>query len=290
MRESRGEKIFYFFNYIVLTLIGFITLYPFVYVFSASLSSADAVITGKVWFFPVDITWESYRRVLIEDGIWMAYANTLYYTVVGTIVNIAFTVLGAYPLSKRRLMGRSFFSMMIAFTMLFGAGMIPFYLNIRDLGLLDTRASIILGFAISTWLVIIMRTFFQSIPEEMEEAAKVDGGTDLQIMWRIYLPLSVPALAAISLFYAVARWNAYFWAMVLVTDDQKIPLQVLLRKLVVQMKPSEEMMAVSDVASTFSVETVIYATIIISILPIIAVYPFIQKFFVKGVMIGSLKG
>lgn len=274
----------------MLTLIGFITLYPFVYVFSASLSSADAVITGKVWFFPVDITWESYRRVLIEDGIWMAYANTLYYTVVGTIVNIAFTVLGAYPLSKRRLMGRSFFSMMIAFTMLFGAGMIPFYLNIRDLGLLDTRASIILGFAISTWLVIIMRTFFQSIPEEMEEAAKVDGGTDLQIMWRIYLPLSVPALAAISLFYAVARWNAYFWAMVLVTDDQKIPLQVLLRKLVVQMKPSEEMMAVSDVASTFSVETVIYATIIISILPIIAVYPFIQKFFVKGVMIGSLKG
>jgi len=276
-------------NYVLLTLIGCAALYPFLYIVSASISPAELVVTGKVLLLPKSVTWESYERVLSEDGIWIAYANTIYYTLAGTLVSVAFTVLGAYPLSKARLMGRSFISFFIAFTMLFNAGIIPFYLNIRDLGLLDTRAAIIFAFAVSTWLVIMLRTFFQSIPVEMEEAAKIDGATDGEILWKVYLPLSAPALATISLFYAVSRWNGYFWAMVLLQDESKIPLQVLLQKLVVQMRPSETMIATSD-AAVVSSETVIYATIIVSILPIVAVYPFIQKYFVKGVMIGSVKG
>lgn len=290
MIASRGEKVFYAVNYVLLTLLGLLTLYPFLYVAAASLSAADAVVTGKVWLIPQGFTLDSYYKVVMEEGIWTAYANTIFYTVAGTFISVLFTVLGAYPLSKRRLMGRSIFSFIIAFTMLFTAGMIPMYLNFVNLDLLNTRTSIIIGFALSTWLVIVMRTFFQSVPDEMEEAAKVDGATDRQILWNIYLPLAVPALATISLFYAVDKWNGYFWAMVLIRDEDKIPLQVLLKKLVVEMKPSDEMMAVSDVAASFSAETVIYATIIVSILPIVLVYPFIQKYFVKGVMVGSLKG
>jgi putative aldouronate transport system permease protein len=290
MKSTIGEQTFYVVNYIMLAVLGFVTVYPFLYVFAASLSSAEAVVTGKVLLFPKDITFESYRRVLSEEGIWIAYANTMYYTVVGTAANLLFTVLGAYPLSKKRVMGRTWISFMIAFTMLFNAGMIPMFLNINQLGLMNTRTSIIIAFAVSTWLVIIMRTFFQSIPDEMEEAAKVDGASDMQILWRIYLPLSVPALVAISLFYAVGRWNSYFWAMVLLRDENKVPLQVLLKRLIVEMNPTEEMMAATDVAQSFSQETVIYATIIVSILPIIVIYPLIQKHFVKGVMIGSLKG
>ncbi len=290
MKATKGEQIFYTFNYIFLAVLGFVTLYPFLYVLAASMSSSEAVVTGKVLLLPKDLTFESYRRVLGEQGLWIAYANTVFYTVVGTAVNVLFTLLGAYPLSKKRLMGRTAVSFMIAFTMLFSAGMIPMFLNINELGLMNTRTSIIIAFAVSTWLVIVLRTFFQSIPDEMEEAAKVDGATDVQILMKIYLPLSVPALVAISLFYAVGRWNSFFWAMVLLRDEHLIPLQVLLKKLVVEMKPTDDMMAMSDTAQSFSQETVIYATIIVSILPIIIVYPFIQKFFVKGVMIGSLKG
>lgn len=290
MLATRGEKIFYAINYMLLTLLGLLTLYPFLYVAAASLSSADAVVTGDVWLIPKGFTWDSYVKVVTEDGIWTAYANTVFYTVAGTFVSVLFTVLGAYPLSKRRLMGRSAFSFIIAFTMLFTAGMIPTYLNFVNLNLLNTRTSIIVGFALSTWLVIVLRTFFQSVPDEMEEAGKVDGASDRQILWHIYMPLAVPALATISLFYAVDKWNGYFWSMVLLRDEDKIPLQVLLKKLVVEMKPSDEMMAVTDTAASFSAETVIYATIIVSIIPIVAVYPFIQKYFVKGVMVGSLKG
>ncbi|MNI22892.1 L-arabinose transport system permease protein AraQ [compost metagenome] len=173
--------------------------------------------------------------------------------------------------------------------MLFSAGMIPFYLNLRDLGLLDTRIAILFAFAITTFNVIILRSFFQSIPEELEEAAKVDGASDFRVMWNIVLPLSKPSLAAISLFYAVARWNGYFWAMVILQDERKIPLQVLLNKLVVEMKPTAEMIGTMDAVS-YSSETVIYATIIVSVIPIVVLYPFIQKYFVKGVMIGSVKG
>jgi putative aldouronate transport system permease protein len=289
MKLSKGEKAFSVCNHIFLALLALSTVYPFLYVLSASISSGDAVVTGRVMFWPVDLTFDAYKQVLKENSLWMAYANTIFYTLAGTVVNVMFTIFGAYPLSKKRLLGRGAIGFFIAFTMLFSAGMIPFYLNLRELGLINTRTAIIFAFAISTFNVVILRSFFQSIPEDLEEAAKVDGATDAQVLWRIVLPLSKPSLAAISLFYAINRWNGYFWAMVILKDEDKIPLQVLLNKLVVSMKPTEDMMMTSDVAA-FSQETVIYATIVLSVVPIVAVYPFIQKYFVKGVMIGSIKG
>ncbi|MEF2246602.1 MULTISPECIES: carbohydrate ABC transporter permease [unclassified Paenibacillus] len=286
LKQSAGEKVFSVFNYILLAAIALLTLYPFVYVLSASISSADAVIRGKVILLPSDITFESYAKVLAEKGIWIAYANTIFYTVFGVAANLLFTVSGAYALSKKRLMGRTAISFFIALTMWFQAGMIPTYLNLRDLSLLDNRFTIIIAFAITTFYVFLMRTFFQSIPEELEEAAKVDGASDLQVLRMVYLPLSKAALATIGLFYAVLRWNGYFWAMIILKDENKVPLQVLLKKLIVEMNIMDEM---GDM-TVYSKETVIYATIVVSIIPIIAVYPFIQKYFVKGVMVGSIKG
>lgn len=289
MRLSRGEKIFSVINYLFLSLLALSTIYPFIYVFSASISKAQYVLRGDVVLLPKGITWESYRTVLAEKGLWIAYANTIFYTVAGTLVNLLFTMMGAYPLSKKRLMGRTAIGFFIAFTMMFSAGMIPTYLNLKDLGLLNSRTGFLLAFAISTMNVIILRTFMQAIPEELEESAKVDGASDWRILWSIYLPLSKPALATIGLFYAVGHWNSYFWAMVLLKAESKMPLQVLLKKLVVQMEVSDEIKNLSDLSVTAQ-ETVIYATIIVATLPILIVYPFIQKFFVKGVMIGSLKG
>ncbi|MBD2868590.1 carbohydrate ABC transporter permease [Paenibacillus arenilitoris] len=287
MTESRGEKIFYAVNYVVLSICALAALYPFLYVLFASISSPEAVVTGEVVFLPQDLTWDAYAAVFKEQAIWTGYANTVYYTVIGTLASMAFTICGAYALSKRRLLGRKLFNMLIAFTLIFQAGMIPTYLNFRSMDMLDTRLAIVLGFAITTFNVIILRTFFQEIPEEMEEAARMDGAGEASVLWRIVLPLSRAALATIALFYAVARWNGYLWAMILLKDPDKIPLQVLLNRLVVQMKPTDTMLA--DSAFTVG-ETIVYATIIVAVVPIVAVYPFIQKYFVKGVMIGSLKG
>ncbi|MFJ2043333.1 carbohydrate ABC transporter permease [Paenibacillus taichungensis] len=287
MTESRGEKVFYVFNYIILGLFACLTLYPFLYVLSASISSPQAVVTGEVLLLPKGITWGAYTSVLGEKGIWTGYGNTIFYTVVGTLTSMILTICGAYPLAKKRLKGRTTINLIISFTLIFNAGMIPMYLNFQSLGLLDNRFGIIIGFAISTFNFVILRTFFQSLPEEIEEAARIDGAGDIGVMMRIVLPLSKAPLATIGLFYAVSRWNGYFWSMIMLRDESKFPLQVLLNRLVVQMKPSENMM--NDVSFTTG-ETVIYATIVVAIIPIIAVYPFIQKYFVKGVMIGSLKG
>ncbi|WP_191561384.1 carbohydrate ABC transporter permease [Metabacillus idriensis] len=287
--KSPGSKTADIVIYGIVGLIALLCIYPFIYVFSASISSADAVIKGDVLLLPKDITFDAYKQVLTEPGIWMAYGNTIFYTVVGTLFSMFVTICGAYPLSKKRLKGRSFFAFFIAFTMWFNAGIIPTYLNLKTLGLLDTRTAIIVGFAVSTFLVFIMRSFFQSVPDSLEESAKVDGANDFQILWKIFLPLSKPALITVGLFYAVNRWNGYFWSMIVLTDESKIPLQVLLKKLIVEMSVKEDMANSLDVASQSSAETVIYATIIVSILPIVAVYPYLQKYFVKGTMIGGIK-
>ncbi|MTH54342.1 ABC transporter permease subunit [Bacillus mangrovi] len=289
MKKSKGERFTDLLIYIFLALLAAVCIYPFIYVFSASISSAQSVIAGEVILFPKEITFLSYAKVLEDPAIWTAYGNTIFYTVIGTAVNLLLTICGAYPLSKKRLRGKAFIAFFIAFTMWFQAGIIPTYLNFKELGLLDTRTSIIVGFAISTFLVFILRSFFQSIPDSLEESAKVDGANDLQILMKIYLPLSKPALVTVGLFYAVARWNGYFWAMVLLNDESKIPLQVMLKKLIVEMTVSEQVLATADVMMEFSRETIIYATIFVSILPILIVYPFLQKYFVKGTMLGGIK-
>jgi putative aldouronate transport system permease protein len=289
MKQSFSDKLSSGFIAVILIMLSAVCLYPFVYVLSASFSSGSAVITGEVLLFPKDITLDSYKSILAKDGLWQAYGNTVFYTVAGTAFSILLTICGAYPLSKSRLVGRTFVAFFIAFTLWFGAGLIPTYLNFKELGLLDTRTSIIVGFAVSAFLVILLRTFFQSIPDSLEESAKMDGANDLQILRHIYLPLSKPALVTVGLIYAVGKWNSYFWAMILLNDESKIPLQVLLKKMIVEMSLNEELTGSMNAANAMSQETFIYATIIVSILPIVLVYPFLQKYFVKGTMIGGIK-
>ncbi|MGL1891217.1 MAG: carbohydrate ABC transporter permease [Spirochaetaceae bacterium] len=289
MIHSKSEKISSAVIYVIVGIIGTLALYPFIYVLSSSFSSGDAVNTGKVLLFPKEFTLNAYKKVFEEDALWLAYANTFYYTIFGTMVNLILTILGAYPLSKKRLKGRSQISFFIAFSMWFNAGMIPFYLNLRDLHLLNSRFGILIAFGITTFNVILMRTFFQSVPVSLEEAAQIDGASDWYILTRIYLPISKASMATIGLFYGVSRWNGYFWSMLLLSDDKKVPLQVILKKLIVEMSMNEETMDMVTSAE-FSKETFMYATIIVSIIPVLIAYPYLQKHFTKGAMVGSVKG
>ena len=289
MRITKGEKIFNYVNIFLLVLLCAIWLYPFLVVLSSSISSADAVKAGRVMLLPIELTLDAYVQVFQMKGLWMAYANTIFLTVVGTLVSLVLSICAAYPLSKKQFRGRTILTLLIALTMWFQPGIIPTYLNIRNLGLLDTRTSLIIGFACSAFYIILLRTFFQSIPGTLEEAAKIEGANELQILKDIYLPLSTPGLITIGLYYAIQRWNGFFWASVLLNDQSKIPLQVLLKKLIVDMDVALEQINSVDIVN-YSQETVIFATIIVSIIPIVMIYPFIQKFFIKGIMVGSIKG
>ncbi len=290
MMGNFKRNIFDYIIYAIIILVCILCLYPFIYVLSSSLSSPDAVASAKVWFFPVDFNFDAYKKIFEDQQILIGYANAFYYTILGTLVNIILTVSGAYPLSKRRLRGRKLMTILITFTMWFNAGMIPFYLNLRDLNLLDKRITLIIAFGCSAFYVILLRTNFQSIPEEIEESAKIDGANDLTILFKIFLPLAKPAIATVGLYYAVSRWNGYFWAMLILKDPKKIPLQVILKKMIVEMDIGEEAMQSADAILSLSKETLIFATIIIGVIPMLIIYPFIQKYFEKGSMVGSVKG
>lgn len=281
------------FNAIII-LIGIIivvlTLYPIFYVVIASLSRPFFVETGEVMFWVKGFTWDSYVKAFQKPGIWTAYGNSILYTVGGVLVNMVFTSAMAYALSKERLIFRKFFTFLAVFTLWFNAGIIPTYMNFVDFNLIDTRSAIFFGFAINTYNLIILKSFFEQLPKSIEEAAIIDGASNSRIFANIYLPLSKPALATIGMFYAVSRWNGYFWAMNLLKDDAKIPLQVLLKKLIVDRAANETEASIITQASLSSPTTVIYAIIVISIIPMMIVYPFIQKYFKKGATIGSVKG
>ncbi len=276
-----------------LFLISALALYPFIYVLSASLSNSNAVAAGNVLLYPIGgVHFNSYKKVAEIPNLWVAYGNTFYYTFVGTATCMLFSITGAYALSKQRLMGRKFLTIFVTATMWFKAGgIVPEFLNFRDLGLYNTRAVPIIGFAVVAFNIILLKTYFESVPASLEESAQLDGASDLKILWSIYMPLSKPGIATVSLFYAVSKWNGYFWSMILLRDESKIPLQVLLRKLIVEMNATSEFSDALQMAQQgYSVETVVYATIIISIIPIVIMYPFIQKYFAKGAMIGAVKG
>ncbi len=290
MLVTKSERSFSFLMSTIGVIISIISLYPIFYVLIASLSRPYFVENGDVMFWVKGFTFESYRQAFAKDGLWMAYANTIFYTVVGVFTNMAFTTTMAYALSKQRLPFRKFFTFMTVFTMWFTAGMIPLYMTFVDLGLLNTRASVIIGFAINTYNLIIMKSFFEQVPKSMEEAAHIDGASNIHIFWHIYLPLSKAALATVGMFYAVGRWNGYFWAMNLLKDDNKIPLQVLLKKLIVDRVANETEAAIVTADSLASPTTVIYALIIIAIIPMVIAYPFVQKYFKKGATVGSIKG
>lgn len=289
-KKSVGEIIFDIFNICIMIFIIIITLYPFWYVTVASFSNPKLVAQrGGLMLVPRDITMRAHRAVFQNPNIWSGYKNTIIYVVVGTAINIFMTTLGAYGLSRRNLYGRNLIMGMIVFTMFFGGGLIPTFLIIKSLGMVDTRWSMLIPNAISTYNMIIMRTAFEGIPISLEESARIDGATDFTIMWRIIVPLSLPVMAVMTLFYAVGHWNSFFNAMVYLRSRELYPLQLILREILI-IETMEEMM--TDIVTDREPigETIKYATIIISTVPILCVYPFLQKYFVKGVLVGSLKG
>ncbi len=290
MKETRGEKIFYICNNIGLILLTCLILYPIVYVISASFSAGDSIKAGRVVLLPVDFDLAAYKYVFTDNTIWMAYLNSFFYTIFGAGLSMVLTIMGAYTLSKPDLPGRKFINIMITITMWFGAGMIPTYLNFRDLGLLDTRLGILLHGTVSAYNMILLKNFFNSVPKSLEEACEIDGASQLQILTKVYLPLSKASIATITLFYAVGRWNEYMWPMIIINSDALIPLQVVVKKIIVDLKESFDATQDTQVYGALSNEGVIYATIVISSVPMLLLYPFIQKYFVKGVMIGAVKG
>lgn len=287
--KTKGDKVFDAILYIFMALVIIVTIYPIWYIVVASFSSNNAISMGKVTLWIKEFTLESYAQVVTQKNLWVAYANTIFYSVLGTAVNMVITILTGYALSKKWLPGRRFLMLFFLLSMWFSPGMMATYINYRDLGMINSRWAMLIIGAINTYNTILMRSFFESIPEALEESARIDGASDLRIMIQIYLPLSTAALMTISLYYFVSHWNAYFWSMILLQDDSKIPLQVLLKKLVVQMTGNSSETANMDF-TVMSRETVVYATMVIAILPMLIVYPFVQKFFVKGVMIGAVKG
>lgn len=287
---GRGEKAFNVSMNILGVIISLVCLYPIWYVLISSFSKPFFVDSGAVLFRPVGFNLDSYRQAFAKDGLLMAYGNTFFYTIAGLLFNMFFTSTMAYALSRKRLFGRKAFTLLVVFTMWFNAGVIPTYLNFKSLRLLDSRLSLLLGFAINAYNLIILKSFFEQVPESLEEAAFMDGASNVRIFAQIFIPLSKPALLTVGMMYAVNRWNSYFWAMNLIRSDSKLPLQVYLKKMIVDGFAGGEDSVVLTQSSTWSQMTVIYAVIMIAIIPMMIAYPFIQKYFKTGMTIGAVKG
>lgn len=293
IRESRGDRIFNAVNYTILTIFLLIVLYPLVYVVSASLSDGSAVIAGKVVLWPVDFSLLAYKKIFEYDSIWTGYGNSLYYAIVGTILNVFLTLCAAYALSRNDLFGRKFFMGLFVFTMFFNGGLIPTYLLVKDLGMLNTRAAMIIPQALSVWNLIIAITYFRvAIPRELLEASQLDGCNDVQYFFRILLPLSVPIIAVLTLFYAISHWNQFFAALIYLSDRNLFPLQLVLRDILIQSQVDMNMMVdlQSMAAKEALRELLKYALIVVASVPVLLIYPFVQKYFVRGIMLGAVKG
>ncbi|MGJ8610315.1 MAG: carbohydrate ABC transporter permease [Octadecabacter sp.] len=285
---SKGDKRFVIINMFLIAIFTISTMYPFIYIGALSFSSGFAARAGTVILTPIDSTIEAYKYILSQRMFWVSYGNTFFYTIAGTIMSLMFLIPGAYALSRPQLYGRRFWNLLVAFTMWFNAGMIPFFLNMRDLGLLDSYFGILIGFAVNGFNLILLRNFFEGVPSSFEEAARMDGANDFQVLWKVYMPLAKPAIATVALFCLVSRWNGFFWAMVLLRDEDKIPLQVYLRHTIATLSDDQEFGA-TLIGAPYSVETVSAAIIVCSIIPVLIVYPFIQKYFEKGILLGGVK-
>ncbi len=292
VKETLSDHILDLFIIVVLVLLNIIMLYPFLYVISTSFSDPAAVIAGKVWLYPIGFDLRAYTQMVIHPLFKSSYFNTILYTIAGTIAVLLFTTISAYPLSRNKFNIRGFISKIYVVTMFFGGGMIPMYLTMKNLHLIDKRLAMVLPGVISAWNLIIMRSFFKSIPESLHESAYLDGANDWTVLWRIVVPLSKPVLSTIGLFTAVAYWNDFFSALLYLNDSKKFPLQMILRIILVSStfsKGAEGTGITDELLRASSTQSLKSAAICITVLPIICVYPFIQKFFVKGVMIGSIK-
>ena len=285
-----GDKIYLSIVFLVCLLAFVITLYPFIYVLAVSFSGAKPVYRGEVFLWPVDVTVEGYKHVIKQTGFWIAYGNTLEYTFVGTALNIVATTIAAYPLSRQRFFARRFFNFLIAFTMYFGGGMIPAYIVNTSLGLYNSRWVMWLPGLVSTYNIMICRSAFSAIPNELMESAEIDGANDLKIFFHIALRLIPPTLAVLTLYYAVGHWNQFFTPLVYFSREELMPVQVILRRVLVQ-STSEFAEGISSADDKAAVSVQIrYVTIVVATLPILAIYPLLQRYFVKGVMIGAVKG
>ena len=272
---------------IFMILVGLVILYPILYVVSVSFSDTASIVQNKITFYPKGFNLESYKMILADNRIPKAYLNTIIYTAAGTIVNLLMTCLGAYPLSKKTFFGRKFFVTAIVLTMFFSGGMIPTFIVVQKLGLVNSIWALILPNAIWTTQLLILKSFYENIPSSLYEAAIVDGASEYRILFQIILPISKPALASIALFYFMGHWNSYFIPLIYLNDLDKLPLQVILRDMLINNTATDSNIMT---ASKLTPEGLKNATIFISMVPVLIIYPFVQKYFAKGIMLGSVKG
>ncbi|SDD89380.1 putative aldouronate transport system permease protein [Paenibacillus sp. UNCCL117] len=293
MKASPSDRMFSAVIYLVLALIVLVVVYPLYFVLIASISSPDLVLSGHITLLPQELTVRGYTKLLDNAEILRGYGNTILYTTLGTAINVALTVAAAYPLSRRDLAGRHWIMGMMVFTMFFSGGLIPTYLLVKQLGLLNSMWAMLLPSAVSVWNIVLMRTFFQNgVPFELQEAATIDGSSPMRTLWSIVLPLSAPILAVMVLFYSVGHWNAYFHALIFLSDRELYPLQLILREILVQGE-MKDMVDVADGSLTdtlLDAESIKYAIVIVANLPVLLLYPLLQKYFAKGVLVGALKG
>ena len=288
-----SELIFKIISYTLLTVFALCCLYPSVYAVSASLSGRSAVEYGSIVLFPKDIQFDAFARMFGDNMFWNAYSNTLFLTLYGTLWSMLTAILGAYALSKRRLLFRKFFNFFLVFTMWFSAGIVPQYLNYlatRDVfnavGIQDDKWLVVIAMGMAAMNIILLRNAFEGVPSEIEEAAIVDGATEFQVLSTVYIPMSKSTIATVALFFAISRWNGYFWARQMISNSNEHPLQVFIRLRLEEFQDPDFITGWNEVYAT---DSAIYALIVCSIIPILIIYPFIQKYFAKGVNMGGVK-
>ena len=289
--STGGDRVFMLLVYLMAAVAFVVTLYPFLYVIAVSLSGSQAIYRGEVFLIPKDVTLDGYRQVMSQRGLWVAYGNTIFYTVVGTVFNLVATAIAAYPLSRPTFGMRRFLNFFIAFTMYFSGGMIPSYLLITSLGFYNSRWVMIIPGLLSTYNVMVCRSAFSAIPDEVIESAQIDGANDWQTFGRIAVRLITPTLAVLTLYYAVGHWNNFFTALLYFSNEKLMPMQVLLHRVLIQ--SSGELMGDTTAGAGDKAAVSIqirYVTIVVATLPILAIYPLLQRYFVKGVMLGAVKG
>ena len=288
-----SELIFKIISYTLLTIFALCCLYPFVYAISAAISGRDAVEYSRIVLFPKDIQFDAFKRMFNNNMFWNAYSNTLFLTLYGTIWSLFVAILGGYALSKKRLLFRRGFNFFLVFTMWFSAGLVPQYLNylqtkdvFNSIGITDDKWLVVIAMGMAAMNIILLRNAFEGVPSEIEEAAIVDGATEFQVLGQVYIPMSKSTIATVALFFAISRWNGYFWARQMISNSNEHPLQVFIRLQLEQYTDPEFMAGWNEV---FASDSMIYALIVCSIVPILVIYPFIQKYFAKGVNVGGVK-
>jgi len=292
---SLSDKAFDIINKILVSIVVIVIVYPLIFVISASISDPAAVSSGRMWLWPVDITFAGYKRVFQYDTIWIGYRNTIFYTLLGTAIHLIVLLPCAYALSRKEVMGKKLILWVVLFTMLFNGGLIPTFLVVKTLGMVDTAWSIVIPGVVGAWSILVARAFFQqTIPDQLVEAAKIDGASDFYIFGKVVLPISMPIIAVMALFHGVSLWNQYFTALIYLTNEKLFPLQLILREILIVAEINKdggggpgELESIVDQVKTASLLK--YAVIMVSSLPLLIIYPFLQRYFVKGVLIGSVK-